>query len=146
MDELREECPMELGRGASEDQSLAKWIDEVGIRVEVRMVSHEVADHDATEPSSRDLEERAMSILNEYQDIFVVPTGLPPQSREKYQIITDPNAKVPFKNPYRIGQKEEEELRSQIKAALRNGWLTESTSEYGVPVIFILKKDGTLRM
>ena len=154
MDELWEECPIKLknGRGESDDRRLAKWIDEVGIRLEVRMVSHqttshETTSHDATEPhSSGDPEGRATSILNEYQDIFAAPTGLPPESREKYQIVTDPNAKAPFKNPYRISRKEEEELRSQIEAALKNGWLTESTSEYGAPVIFIPKKDGTLRM
>ena len=143
MDELREECPLRLkdGQGESEDRRLAKWIDEVGIRVEVRMVSH-----DTTEPPSGDLENKATSILDEYQDIFAAPTGLPPELREKYQIVTDPNAKAPFKNPYQISRKEEEELRIQIEAALRNGWLTESTSEYGEPVIFIPKKDGTLRM
>jgi hypothetical protein len=148
MDELREECPLRLkdGRGESEDRRLAKWIDEVGIRVEVRMINHETTSHDVTEPPSGDLESRAMGILNDYQDIFAAPTGLPPESREKYQIITDPSGKAPFKNPNRISRKEEEELRSQIEAALRNGWLTESTSEYGAPVIFIPKKDGTLRM
>ena len=103
MDELLEECPLQLKGargGESEDRRLAKWIDEVGIRVEVRMISHETTSHDATEPPSGDLENRAAGILNEYQDIFAAPTGLPPESREKYQIITDPNAKAPFKNPY----------------------------------------------
>jgi len=147
MDELREECPMELRRGESGDRRLAKWINEVGIVVQVQMVSHELASHDSTmEMPSGDLEERATSVLNEYQDIFAAPTGLPPESREKYQIITDPNAKAPFKNPYRISRKEEKELHSQIEVALKNGWLTESTSEYRAPVIFIPKKDGTLRM
>jgi len=109
------------------------------------MVSQEIARGDA-EMEMEGAEEKAASILNEYQDIFAVPTGLPPESWEKYQIITDPNSKAQFKNPYQISRKEEEELRKQIEAALENGWLTEFTSKYGVLVIFIPKKDGTLRM
>jgi len=145
IDELWEECPTQLGQGELGDRRLAEWIDKVGIRVEVRMVSHEMVCSDAV-IETEEAEEKATSILNEYQDIFAVPTGLPPDSQEKYQIITEPNSKAPFKNPYRISQKEEEELYKQIEAALKNGWLMESTSEYGAPVIFIPKKDRTLRM
>jgi len=145
MDELQEECLTQLGQGELGDRRLAEWIDKVGIGVEVRMVSHEMARSDA-EIETEEAEEKATSILNEYQDIFAAPTGLPPDSWEKYQIITEPNSKAPFKNPYRISRKEEEELHKQIEAALKNVWLTESTSEYRVPVIFIPKKDGTLRM
>ena len=134
-----------MGQGELGDRRLAEWIDKVGIGVEVRMVSHEMARSDA-EIETEEAEEKATSILNEYQDIFAAPTGLPPDSWEKYQIITEPNSKAPFKNPYRISRKEEEELHKQIEAALKNVWLTESTSEYRVPVIFIPKKDGTLRM
>jgi hypothetical protein len=54
------------------------------------MINHEMTSHDATEPPSGDLESSAIGILNDYQDIFAAPTGLPPESREKYQIITDP--------------------------------------------------------
>jgi len=145
MDELWEECPTQLGQGELGDRRLAEWIDKVGIQVEVRMVSHEMVCSDA-EIETEEAEEKATSILNEYQGIFAIPTGLPSDSQEKYQIITKPNSKAPFKNPYRIRQNEEEELYKQIEAALKNGWLMESTSKYGAPVIFIPKKDRTLRM
>jgi hypothetical protein len=64
----------------------------------------------------------------------------------EFKIVIEPGGKVPFRSPYRISPKEEEELRRQIEKALRNGWITPSSSNYGSPVLFVPKADGSLRM
>ena len=37
-------------------------------------------------------------------------------------------------------------LREYLNAALKNSWIRRSTSEAGAPILFVLKKDGTLRL
>jgi hypothetical protein len=64
----------------------------------------------------------------------------------EFRIVIEPGGKVPFRSPYRISPKEEAELRRQIEKALRNGWITPSSSNYGSPVLFVPKGDGSLRM
>jgi len=64
MDELWEECPTQLGQGELGDRRLAEWIDQVGIRVEVRMVNHEMARSDV-EIETEEAEEKATSILHQ---------------------------------------------------------------------------------
>jgi hypothetical protein len=65
----------------------------------------------------------------------------------EFRIVIEPGGlKVPFRSPYRISPKEEAELRRQIEKALRNGWITPSSSNYGSPVLFVPKGDTSLRM
>jgi hypothetical protein len=64
----------------------------------------------------------------------------------QFTIQIEPGGKTPFRSPYRISPKEEAELRRQIEKAIRNGWITPSSSSYGSPVLFVPKQDGTLRM
>jgi hypothetical protein len=37
-------------------------------------------------------------------------------------------------------------LREYLKTALANGWIRRSTSEASTPILFVLKKDGSLRL
>ena len=38
------------------------------------------------------------------------------------------------------------ECKKQIDEMLQKGWIKESVSEYGHPLLFVKKKDGTMRM
>ena len=38
------------------------------------------------------------------------------------------------------------ECKKQIDELLSKGWIRESTSAYGHPLLFVTKKDGTMRM
>jgi hypothetical protein len=37
-------------------------------------------------------------------------------------------------------------LKAYLDKALQNGWIQRSTSEARAPILFVLKKDGTLRL
>ena len=48
--------------------------------------------------------------------------------------------------PYRMAPKELKELKSQLQELLDKGFIRPSVSSWGAPVLFVKKKDGTLRM
>jgi hypothetical protein len=54
---------------------------------------------------------------------------------------------APFtKAPYQMSHEEFKELKVQLEELLEKGYIKPSKSPYGAPVLFVHKKDGTLRM
>nr|XP_027121946.1 uncharacterized protein LOC113738868 [Coffea arabica] len=50
------------------------------------------------------------------------------------------------KTPYRMAPAELKELKLQLQDLLERGFIRESGSPWGAPVLFVKKKDGTLRL
>ena len=48
--------------------------------------------------------------------------------------------------PYRMAPAEMRELRDQIEQLLGQGFIWRSTSSWGAPVLFVKKRDGSLRL
>ena len=48
--------------------------------------------------------------------------------------------------PYRMALIELKDLKSQLQELLDKGFIRPSVSPWGAPVLFVKKKDGTLRM
>jgi len=57
-----------------------------------------------------------------------------------------PGVALPAKAPYRMSHEELKELKVQPKELLTKGYIKPSKSPYGAPILFVHKKDGTLRM
>jgi hypothetical protein len=51
-----------------------------------------------------------------------------------------------YKTPYRMATPELAELKEHIKEVVEKGFIRPSSSPWGTPVIFVLKKDGTQRL
>jgi hypothetical protein len=51
-----------------------------------------------------------------------------------------------YKTPYRMAIPELVELKDHIKELLEKGFIHPSSSPWGAPVIYVLKKDGTQRL
>jgi len=87
-------------------------------------------------------------VYNEFPDVFpdTLPAGLPPDRGDAMKIETDPNADPPFRPVIRLSIAELDELRKQLDDLLAKGFIKPSTSPYGAPVLFVKKKDGSLRM
>ena len=88
-------------------------------------------------------------ILDAYTDVFPddVP-GLPPERPAISHTIplTDPHGKPPSRPLYRLSRAEFLEAERQTKILLEKGYIEPSTSPYGAPILFVQKKDGSLRM
>jgi len=48
--------------------------------------------------------------------------------------------------PYRMSTPELKELQMQFEELLKKGYIHPSVSPWGAPVLFVKKKDGTLRV
>ena len=88
------------------------------------------------------------SLLDEFQDVFMdsLPEGLPPERNIGHPIVLEPGAKPPFKHPYRMSPRELTKARSRIADFLGRGHAQKSASPFSSPVVFIRKKDDSLRM
>lgn len=85
--------------------------------------------------------------MREFPDVFpdTLP-GLPPDKEIEFTIDLELGAAPVSKAPYRMAPKELEELKIQLQELLGLGFIRPSVSPWGVPVLFVKKKDGMLRM
>jgi len=93
-----------------------------------------------------DLGKWQAQIRQDFDDLFQSATGVPPPEEDDFRILTDPTAKIPHRQPYRMTPAEQEEFEERIKKLLANGWIADSHSRYAAPVIFAKKPNGTLCM
>jgi len=70
-----------------------------------------------------DLGKWRVQIRQEFDDLFQPPKGVPPPGEHDFRIHTDPTAKVPHRQPYRMTQSERAEFEVQIRKLLANGWV-----------------------
>ncbi|GKB73232.1 putative reverse transcriptase domain-containing protein [Tanacetum coccineum] len=73
-------------------------------------------------------------------------SGLPPIREIEFQIELIPRATPVAKSPCRLAPFEMEELSGQIKELQDKCFIRPSSSPWGVPVLFVKKKDGSFRM
>jgi hypothetical protein len=83
-------------------------------------------------------------VLKKFPD--VMPEELPPRRQVDHAIEVMSGVAPPAKAPYRMNHEELRELKVQLKELLAKGYIKPSKSPYGAPVLFVHKKDGTLRM
>lgn len=85
--------------------------------------------------------------LQNYQDVFPKEIyGLPPKRIFYFSIKLLPVLAPLSKAPYRMTIIELVELKEQLQELLNNGLIRPSVFPWGVPIIFVKKKDGTLRL
>jgi hypothetical protein len=86
-------------------------------------------------------------VLSEFQDVFPNELrGLPPERELDFTIELKPGVEPISKTPYRMTVLELCALQMKLKDLLDLGLVRPSVSPWGAPVIFVKKKDGSLRM
>jgi hypothetical protein len=86
-------------------------------------------------------------VLREYRDVFPEEvSGLPLRRDIDFSIELAPGAVPVFRTPYRMSTPELVELKLQLKEMMDKGYIRPSVSPCGAPVLFVKKKDGTLRL
>nr|GFB13728.1 putative reverse transcriptase domain-containing protein [Tanacetum cinerariifolium] len=100
--------------------------------------------HDTTSdvPSIHD-----QPIVSEFPDVFPdeLP-GIPPVREVEFNIELIPGAEPISKAPYRMDPIELKELKDQLQELLERGFIRPSISPWGAPVLFVKKKDGSMRL
>ena len=119
------------------------------IQVAMLRQVEQTADSDrmqAEVPPAADEHPLGKLIIAQYADVIQEPGGLPPEREVEHTIELTPGSRPPPLRCYRHSNKENDELERVIEAYLEHGWIRHSKSPYGSPVLFVRKKDGTLRM
>ena len=98
----------------------------------------------ALEGTSSDVpsEFRSFSKVFEYKDVAKLKG---PEGAE-HAIELEEGKRPPFQPLYNLSVKELEVLREYLRTAEANGWIRRSASEAGAPILFVPKKDGSLRL
>ncbi|KZV25122.1 DNA/RNA polymerase superfamily protein [Dorcoceras hygrometricum] len=95
-----------------------------------------------SKPSLSDVE-----VVSEFPEVFPEDIyGLPPDRELEFAIDLVPGAAPVSRPPYRLAPSEMKELKEQIQDLLDKGFIRPSTSPWGAPVLFVKKKDGSLRL
>lgn len=100
-------------------------------------------------PDPDPLPPEVQSLIDEFKlrGVFDEPTGLPPERPIGHLIRLVPGSQqAPYRKPYRLSPEQKKEVDTQVEEFLRKGWIEPSSSPYGAPILFVLKKDKTLRM
>ena len=86
-------------------------------------------------------------VIREFPDVFLEELpGVPPEREVDLSIEVVQGATPISRTPYCMDPTELKELKTQLRELLDKGFIRPSVSPWGVPVLFVKKKDGTLRM
>ncbi|KAL5548820.1 hypothetical protein UlMin_004051 [Ulmus minor] len=100
---------------------------------------------DTTKKEKVELED--VPVVNEFEEVFPEELpGIPPDREVTFKIELVPGTSPISKAPYRMAPMELKELQTQLQELLDKGFIRPSHSPWGAPVLFVKKKDGTLRM
>ena len=88
-----------------------------------------------------------IAVVQEFPDVFSEDLpGLPPPREVDFAIELVPGSQPIFKPPYRMAPAELKELKEQLEDLINKGFIRPSISPWGAPVLFVKKKDGTMRL
>jgi hypothetical protein len=83
-------------------------------------------------------------VVNGFPDVLPEELpGMPPDRDIEFVIELKPSTTPIYKTPYMMATPESAELKEHIKELLKKGFTRPSSSPWGAPVIFVLKKGGT---
>ncbi|KAL0556241.1 hypothetical protein IC582_004752 [Cucumis melo] len=86
-------------------------------------------------------------VVRDYPDVFPEElSGLPPHREVEFAIELEPGTVPISRAPYRMAPAELKELKVQLQELLDKGFIRPSVSPWGAPVLFVKKKDGSMRL
>lgn len=115
----------------------------------VNPVGNNAAVASTTVGASTEQPSELQSLIDEFtkRGVFDEPTGLPPERPIGHLIRLMPGSdQAPYRKPYRMSPQQMAEMDKTVQEYLEKGWIEPSSSPYGAPILFVKKKDGTLRM
>ena len=71
---------------------------------------------------------------------------MPPHRDVDFAIELQSGTQPIFRAPYRMAPSEMTELKTQLEELVEKGYIRPSASPWGAPVLFVQKKDGSMRL
>ncbi|GMJ13693.1 hypothetical protein HRI_005038600 [Hibiscus trionum] len=97
--------------------------------------------------STKELKPEDIPIIRDFPDVFPEELpGLPPVREVEFGIEVQPGTTPISIAPYRMAPMELKELKAQIQDLESKGFIRPSSSPWGAPVLFVKKKDGSMRL
>ena len=86
-------------------------------------------------------------IIRDYPDVFPEDLlGFPPEREVEFTIDLAPGTTPISNSPYRIAPMELKDLKIQLQELLYKGFIRPSVSPLGALVLFVKKKDESIRL
>ncbi|GJW81552.1 putative reverse transcriptase domain-containing protein [Tanacetum coccineum] len=90
---------------------------------------------------------KEVPVVNEFLNVFPEDLlGIPPERQVEFRIDLIPGATPIAKTLYRLAPSEMKKLMSQLQELLDKGFIRPSSSPWGALILFVKKKDGSMRM
>ena len=105
-------------------------------------------EEDEEDPQECDLAGIPIRIRRKYRDFFNIQKAESPTDHKPtdHAIELKPGTEPPFMRMYNMSPAELRALEDYINEALAKGWIRESKSPAGAPILFIPRKSGELRL
>ena len=104
---------------------------------------------DLSKPATKSFyQAKVDELCQEFADVLPadLPNELPPQREIDHKIDLEPGHPPPSRPTYRLSYQELDILKKQLMELLEKGFIQPSKSPFGAPILFVKKKDGSLRM
>lgn len=95
--------------------------------------------------SDQEIPKGLFPIVQQYQQIFELPTGLPPARHQDHHIILKEGTDPVNVRSFRYPQAQKDEIERLIHDMLTAGIIQLSSSPFSSPVLLVKKKDGSWR-
>jgi hypothetical protein len=97
--------------------------------------------------TDEEIDEEIQRILQEFPDVFDTKAKMPlDRESNNFKIHLVAGARPQVRRHGRLSEREVEEMRKRIKELLEIGHIAPSDSPWSAPILFVRKKNGTLRM
>jgi len=83
------------------------------------------------------------NLLDQFQEVFGEPTGLPPNRDHNHNIVLQPGAKPVCVGPYRYPYFKKTEIEKIVNDMFSSGIIRPSHSPFSSPVLLVCKQDGS---
>ncbi|GJR26026.1 putative reverse transcriptase domain-containing protein [Tanacetum coccineum] len=99
------------------------------------------------EDTSEQKQLKDVPIVQDFPEVFSEDLpGILPTRQVEFQIDLVPGAAPVARAPYRLALFKRKELSDQLQELFAKGFIRPSSSPWGAPVLFVMKKDGSFRM
>lgn len=86
------------------------------------------------------------SLVDKFEEVFAVPTELPPHRSHDPKIPLMPNTPPINISPYRHPPNQNDAIEMMVKELLDSGVIRNDQSSFSSPIVMVKMKDGTWRM